>query len=381
VGEVCHKLLSADERDSYSRELKASYAKLREEFFKKTPLRACAISDSRGRAARVEPSPRPAPRKSPVLLNPQLRPLMEFIDYSPLFWAWGLKGVYPQILENPEAARLFADAQKMLSVMDGKVHPSGVLGFWTAWREGDDVRVLSESAEEGIFHFLRQQRPDETEVEQPCLCLADFLSPRSGEDSLGGFVVSATDSVDRLAAQFRGKGDDYSALLAKAMGDRIVEAFAEYAHLQARRLWGIEEVGVRPVDCQQSGDGAGVPINITPSQREGVGVGVKIPANYINDLISGKYQSIRPAIGYPSIPDHSEKALLWKLLDAETATGARLTENYAMSPASTVCGLYFHHPQAKYFNVGKIGEDQLADYAARKGWTLDEARKWLSGVL
>jgi 5-methyltetrahydrofolate--homocysteine methyltransferase len=200
----------------------------------------------------------------------------------------------------------------------------------------------------GVFHFLRQQT--EKDNDRPYQSLADFIAPKETgvADWVGGFVCTAGHEVEEWAREFEQNRDDYTGILIKALGDRCVEAFAEYLHKKVRKeYWGYA------ADEKLSND----------------------------DLIEEKYRGIRPAIGYPSIPDHSEKEQLWRLLDAEKVTGAKLTENYAMWPASTVAGLYFAHPQAKYFHVGRIGRDQLEDYAARKNWTIADAEKWLAPCL
>jgi 5-methyltetrahydrofolate--homocysteine methyltransferase len=344
---------------SFISQTKAAYAQLRANYSQNSPANLTPLSQARAQAPAIPPAPRVPGSFGIRQLEPPLSILVNFIDWSPFFWAWGIHGVHPKILSNPEAQKLFNDAQKILQeiVTSGRVQPKGVIGFWPAFREGDSIIVKPEDEKIERFHFLRQQRP--SGANPAYQCLADFIAPE--KDSLGGFVVTATGAIDLIAREFSERGNDYSALIVKALGNRIVEAFAEYAHIQARRIWG------HPPTREATADfGANQSQNL---------------ADLLPDLLAQRYQGIRPAIGYPCIPDHTEKAALWRLLDAGSSTGARLTENFAMTPASTVCGLYFHHAEAKYFNVGKIGEDQLADYAARKGWTLDEARKWLSGVL
>jgi 5-methyltetrahydrofolate--homocysteine methyltransferase len=222
----------------------------------------------------------------------------------------------------------------------------GVYGFWPANTLGDDIVVYrddSRKAELVRFHMLRQQEP--IADNRPNRSLADFIAPRDSgvPDYIGAFAVTAGLGVDAIVREFEAQHDDYSAIIVKALADRLAEAFAEYLHAQARRDWGYG------ADEHLSND----------------------------DLIAEKYRGIRPAFGYPACPDHSEKRQLFRLLHAEEA-GVELTESFAMTPAASVSGLYFAHPQAKYFNVGRIGRDQLEDYAKRKGVTIEDAERWLA---
>jgi 5-methyltetrahydrofolate--homocysteine methyltransferase len=271
------------------------------------------------------------------------------LDWTPFFHSWGLRGVYPKIFDSEkygvEARKLFDDAKTMLArvIAEKRFKPRGAAGLWPVNRVGDDIEVYSDEQRSrvlGRFHFLRQQK--EKDTDRPYQCLADFIAPKdSGRvDWLGGFVCTAGPEVDAWAREFELNRDDFTGILIKALGDRCVEAFAEFLHKKVRtELWGYA-------------------------------VGESLSTE---DLIDEKYRGIRPAMGYPSIPDHTEKTLLWQLLDAEKTTGATLTENFAMWPASTVSGLYFAHPQAKYFHVEPIGRDQLEDYAARKNWPISLA--------
>ena len=277
-----------------------------------------------------------------------LETLVPYIDWSPFFMTWELAGKYPSILDDPvvgEAARdLFEDAQKMLASLidDGILRARGVHGVWPCRRAGDDdIRLYADETHGEVsvtVHHLRQQRllPEG----KPNLCLADFISPE--RDYLGGFAVTAGIGIEQVLA--RHAGDDYAGILIKSLADRLAEAAAEYLHERVRReLWGY----------------AADEVLDTP------------------DLIAERYRGIRPAPGYPACPEHSEKQLLFRLLDADSRTGIKLTEHFAMLPAASVSGWYFAHPDSRYFGVGKIAEDQLADYAARKGVEPATARSWL----
>ena len=282
-----------------------------------------------------------------------LAELVDYIDWSPYFQAWELHGKFPKILEDelvgPEAKKLYDEARTLLDriIREKKLVATGVYGFWPAGSDGDDVVLFtdeSRTTELCRFSMLRQQweRRGQTDFRS----LADYIAPiDSGkQDYLGAFAVTAGHGTDELAAEFVAQHDDYSAISAKALADRLAEAFAERLHKQARDDWGF-------------------------GRSEGLSNA---------ELIAEKYRGIRPAAGYPACPDHTEKATLWKLLDAEAATGIRITETFAMWPGAAVSGLYFSHPQARYFSVDRITRDQAEDYARRKKMTLAEVEKWLS---
>jgi 5-methyltetrahydrofolate--homocysteine methyltransferase len=275
-----------------------------------------------------------------------LRDLVQYIDWSPFFHAWEMRGRYPAIFDDPkignQARELFDDADELLEHIVAKnlLAPRGVYGFWPANTVGDDVEVYADEARAerfATFYFLRQQMQKPTG--QFNHCLADYIAPRSRienresrmGDYLGGFAVSIH-GADELAEEFKRQHDDYSAIMTKALADRLAEAFAEYLHQQARIAWGF---------------GHNEQLSNT-------------------DLIREKYRGIRPAAGYPACPDHGEKQTLFDLLDAENNAGIKLTESFAMHPGASVSGLYFSHPQAKYFGVGQIGRDQVIDYATRR---------------
>jgi 5-methyltetrahydrofolate--homocysteine methyltransferase len=291
-----------------------------------------------------------------------LRTLVEYIDWSPFFHAWELRGRYPAIFEDPkigtQARELFDDAQTLLDQIVAKnlLVPRGVHAFWPAKSLGDDVDVYADegrSEKLATFYFLRQQM--QKPAGQFNHSLADFISPQSARSSpttggnpqladyLGGFAVSIH-GADEVAEEFKHQHDDYSAIMTKALADRLAEAFAEYLHKQTRIAWGFGR------DEQLS---------------------------YV-DLIREKYRGIRPAAGYPACPDHAEKQTLFHLLDAEKNADIKLTESFAMHPGASVSGLYFSHPDAKYFGIGQIGRDQLVDYATRRGESVAEAKKRLA---
>ncbi|MCV2395522.1 methionine synthase [Actinotalea sp. M2MS4P-6] len=307
------------------------------------------LAEARERGHRLTGLPVPAPRKpGRHLLRPDLAELVEVIDWTPLFTAWELRGSYPQILDDPRqgehARSLFADAQRLLDevIAEGSLRAEGVVGVWPAARRGDDIDVLRAGPDGtaetvATLHTLRQQRERSGEY----LALADYVAGQG--DHLGAFAVTIH-GADELAARHEAKHDDYTAILVKAIGDRLAEAFAEWAHREVRtRLWGYAADEALPV----------------------------------TDLIRERYQGIRPAPGYPAQPDHTEKHTLDALLNL-AEVGIQLTDSYAMTPASSVSGLYLAHPDARYLAVGRLGRDQVADYAERKGWTLAEAERWLA---
>jgi len=327
------------------------YAALRERHAERDqPL--VPLAEARARATRLTPpTPRAPAHPGRHVVSPSIAEIAEVIDWTPLFSAWGLRGTYPRILDDPrqgeQARQLLADARALLErvAADGSLTARGVVGLWPARRVGDDIEVHADGAPPAgvaaeptaVLHTLRQQR----ERAGDCTALADYVAPAG--DHVGGFAV-AIHGAEELARTAEEAGDDYAALLVKAVADRLAEAFAEWLHREVRvRLWGY-----------------------APDERLDVA-----------DLVAERYPGIRPAAGYPAQPDHTEKATLFALLRADEV-GLGLTESYAMTPPSAVAGLYLAHPQARYFAVGKIGRDQVADYAARKGWTLAEAERWLA---
>ena len=276
------------------------------------------------------------------------------IDWTPFFRTWELYGRFPQILDDPKvgsvALQLYQDAKAMLEKMrnDSRIKPSAVIGFWPAESEGDDINLFHENSRKNplvSFHMLRQQM-SHSRSERANLCLADFIAPvGTVQDHLGCFAVTAGSGIDDVAKEYEAAGDDYNAILVKALGDRLAEALAERLHECVRKkYWGYAKKE-----------------NLNNEQ-----------------LISEQYQGIRPAPGYPACPDHTEKRTLFGVLDAEEIVGVTLSESFAMIPSSSVSGFYFSHPDACYFGVGKIGMDQVMDYSTRKQWSTEEGLHWLS---
>jgi 5-methyltetrahydrofolate--homocysteine methyltransferase len=348
-------------RSSFTTKNAEEQNKLRIEFQQKAggkPLLPIEVARERKEpvdwnAARID---RPSFVGAHSIASQPLDELVPYIDWSPFFHTWELRGRFPSIFDDPvvgaQARQLYEDAQKLLQdiVNSRLIVAKGVYGFWPANNVGDDIEVYGDETRAEIltvFHMLRQQ------MDKPSgqfnHCLADFIAPRSSgrTDYLGAFAVTAGHGADELARQFEADHDDYNAIMTKALADRLAEAFAEFLHERARRDWGF------------GGD--------EKLSKE--------------DLIRESYRGIRPAAGYPACPDHTEKRTLFDLLRAEQATGIRLTESYAMWPGASVSGLYFAAPNAKYFGVGKIGRDQMQDYQARKGLSLEEVERWLGPYL
>jgi 5-methyltetrahydrofolate--homocysteine methyltransferase len=294
----------------------------------------------------------PAPRAPGVTVFDEvpLQELREIIDWTPFFQTWELSGRYPQILDDAvvgaQAKELFADAQQMLDqiVSEGWLTAKAVAGLWRAHSVGDDVALASGET----LHFLRQQA-DKPE-DRANFCLADFIAPEGSgrEDWIGGFAVNAGIGIEPHLARFEAGHDDYRSILLKSLADRLAEACAEWLHRKLRtEIW-----------SYAAGE-----------------------ALEVEDLIREQYRGIRPAPGYPACPDHSEKAMLFQLLDAEKRIGLRLTESFAMYPASSVSGYYFSHPKSQYFVVGRLSREQVADYAQRKGVPQAQAERWLAANL
>ena len=327
-----------------------------EEYEKRSKKPLLPLAAARARKPRLDWSsveiPVPSFTGARALHDVPLTDLVPFIDWSPFFHAWELRGRYPQLLEDQgvgeKARELFADARALLDriVKDRLLTARGVYGFFPAHADGDDIRLFSDAARArplATLHTLRQQM--EKPEEQPLEALADFVAPKESgrKDFLGAFAVTTGIGVDALCRAFEKEQDDYSSILVKALADRLAEAFAEMLHRRARADWGY-----------------GRNESLTSE-----------------DLLRERYRGIRPAPGYPACPDHTEKRTLFALLDVETNAGISLTENCAMMPASSVSGFYFAHSDAHYFGVGRLGRDQVEDYAARKRWTLEEAERWL----
>ncbi len=348
---VVSALLSTGEKHGLVEQTRARYLRMREARQGGPPKPRLPIDLAREKAMQPDWASYdcPVPTYSGVRTfeDVDLATLARYIDWTPYFSAWDLAGKYPAILDDDivgeAATSLWNDTQAMMQQLVGEswLKPKGVVGFWKANRDGDDIRLETGD----VFHTLRQQM--EKDNTRPNFAMSDFVAPE-GEDWIGGFCVTAGSEVEAIAEAFVKKGDDYSSIMVKALADRFAEATAEYMHEQVRReLWGYAPDEVL----------AGT------------------------DLIAEKYRGIRPAPGYPSQPDHTEKETLFRLLDPENRIGVSLTSSYAMSPASSVSGLYFAHPDAVYFAVGRIEKDQVEDYARRKGWDLRTAERWLAPIL
>jgi len=352
-------LLSPTDKAKNEAATRDEYIRIREQFARGQEVKARAALPT-ARANRFRPQPTTPLPSRPSFLGVRgfdswdLQDLADHIDWTPFFASWELIGRYPLILEDEivgEAAKdLFKDAQAMLKriVQEKWFTAKGVVGFWPANARGDDIVVWtddSRTVEAARFHGLRQQIAKTNG--KPNLCLSDFVA-EDGEDFLGAFAVTAGHGELEKAAEFKARGDDYSAIMATALADRLAEAFAERLHKEVRtQLWGY-----------------------VPDEQTSV-----------DDLIAETYQGIRPAPGYPAQPDHTEKATLFSLLQAESNAGMQLTESFAMTPPASVSGLYFGHAESHYFGVGKIDRDQIEDYARRKGWDVATAERWLSPIL
>jgi 5-methyltetrahydrofolate--homocysteine methyltransferase len=359
---VVSGLMSPEERPKAIARVREEYARMAESHARGRAEKArTSITDARANRLKLDWKTY-TPRKPTYLGTRSFRAydlaeLARYIDWTPFFQAWELKGAYPRILKDDkygEAARhLFDDAQAMLKqlIAEKWLKANAVVGFWPANSVGDDVELYTDERRSKVLatlHTLRQQMA--RDGDKANLALADFVAPKESgvPDYIGGFAVTAGIGEEDVARRFDRANDDYSKILVKALADRLAEAFAEALHEKVRReLWAYAS-------------------NEKLSNEE---------------LIAEAYAGIRPAPGYPAQPDHTEKRTIFKLLDAEKATGLRLTESYAMWPAAAVSGLYFAHPESRYFGVGKIGRDQVQDYAARKSWPVEEAERWLGPIL
>ncbi len=371
---VTSSLLSKDGKAAFVKQLREDYEKLREQHAG-SAVKLLSLEAARANAPKLKYDDLPKPEFTGVrtlssgAFNPgkcdcgsshghagafsvSIEELVPFIDWTPFFHTWELRGVYPKILQHEkhgeEATKLFADAQKMLAefVANKSLKLQAVYGLFPANAVGDDVEVYTNGSRKHLrtkFHFLRQQieKGDDT----PNWCLADFIAPKitAQPDHIGAFAVTSGHGLKEIVEKFKAEHDDYNAILTEAIADRLAEAFAEYLHKRARDEWGFG----------------------------------KLEKLTTADLIEEKYRGIRPAAGYPASPDHTEKEILWDLLDVEKHTGIKLTESFAMWPGSSVSGLYFAHPESKYFAVGKLGKDQVEDLAKRKGKTVSEMERWL----
>jgi 5-methyltetrahydrofolate--homocysteine methyltransferase len=356
--DVVSNLLSDRQRDGFIAQVRQDQATLRQQYGARKEKVLLPLADARANHLKTDwdhlkiSVPWFVGRRT---IEPAIEELIPYIDWTFFFSAWELKGRYPTIFEHPQygvpAKELYDNAQTILAriVKEKRLTARGVYGFWPANADGDDIVVYKDdarAAELVRFHMLRQQEP--IADGRPNRSLADFVAPKDSlaPDYMGAFAVTAGIGADDLAHEYERQHDDYSAIIAKALADRLAEAFAEYLHAQARRDWGYA-------------------------------AGEALSAD---QLIAEEYRGIRPAFGYPACPEHSEKTTLFRLLHAEEI-GISLTESYAMMPAASVSGIYLAHPEAKYFNIGRLGRDQVADYAARKGVTVEQAERWLGPSL
>ncbi|MDB6004129.1 MAG: 5-methyltetrahydrofolate--homocysteine methyltransferase, partial [Prosthecobacter sp.] len=363
---VTTSLLSEEQREAFVASNEARHVRLREEYGKKKDRALLSIAESRAKGVKFDWATQDI--ATPTFLGtktyegPELvAKLREFIDWSPFFHSWELRGRwifadqrFSSAQEDAEmkgkaeeeALKLYKDANDLLDrvIAESRFNPRGIMGFFPANAVGDDIEVYADESRATVkttFHTLRQQV---IKKDTPNYALSDYVAPKgSGRaDYIGGFAVGIH-GADEFAKEFESAHDPYSAIIAKAVADRLAEAFAEYLHQQTRFAWGYEKPG--------------------ELSRE--------------ELIKEKYRGIRPAPGYPAQPDHTEKPLLFDLLDAAAKTGVELTESMAMHPGSAVSGLYFAHPESHYFGISVLGKDQVEDYAQRKGMTLAEAERWL----
>ena len=352
---ITTSLLSDESKPAFVAQHHAEYEAVRKAHAApKQPTVSIAVARSRRTPIewRAEDIPAPGFTGVRVLDDFPLATLRDFIDWSPFFHVWGLKGVYPRILDDykqgAQARQLFKEGNALLDEIVQKklITARGVYGLFPAHAAGDDVELYKDDKRNQVrerFHFLRQQA--NKEGNEPCRSLADFIAPKETglRDHIGAFAVTSGIGLKELCDSYRAKHDDYNAIMAEALADRLAEAFAECLHKRVRDEWGY-----------------GSSENLSTE-----------------DLIHEKYRGIRPAAGYPACPDHTEKGSLWRLLDVEANTGIKITESFAMWPGSSVSGLYFAHPESRYFSLGKIERDQLADYSERKGMRVHEVERWL----
>lgn len=354
VTQVCSQLMNMNLRGEYKSKLKEKQKDIRENYNNREK-ELSSIDWARSHKPSFDWSsykpPQPEFTGIKKIENIAISEILPFVDWSPFFWSWDLKGVYPKIFDHEryglEAKKLFNDAQAIIKKFENEniLIPRAVIGFWPAQSKVDDVIVYNDSStlkEIEQLHFLRQQV-------EPFYSLADFIAPKSSRkmDYIGAFVVTSGHEIDVIADQYKKAGDDYTSILVKAIGDRLAEGLAEYMHKKARDYWGFGK------DERFTND----------------------------DYIKEKYRGIRPAPGYPACPEHSEKATLFSLLKAQENTGVELTENFAMTPPSSVSGFYFSHPESKYFIIQRIGNDQFKSYCDRKKISYELGQKYLSSIL
>jgi 5-methyltetrahydrofolate--homocysteine methyltransferase len=355
---VCSTLMSKENRDEYIQSIKDEYAKAREAHLnKRNDKRFLSLQEARANKFQLDldgsVAPAPSFTGTKVFEAYPLKELVDYIDWTPFFHTWELRGSYPKIFNDKnvgvEAEKLFDDAQEMLHkvINENLLQANGVIGFWPANSVGDDIELYSDESRTQLLtriHTLRQQ--GEKAKGEPYYALADFIAPKESEvpDYFGGFAVTTGIGCDELVAKYEADHDDYNSIMAKAIADRLAEAFAEKMHeLVRREYWGYAKH--EQLDTEQ--------------------------------LIKEQYQGIRPAPGYPACPEHTEKITLFDLLKAEEKAHMHLTESMAMLPTASVSGFYFSHPESRYFGLGKIGKDQVEDYAKRKNMSVETVERWL----
>jgi 5-methyltetrahydrofolate--homocysteine methyltransferase len=361
---VVSNLLNPDKKikENFEKEVKKEYKKLREDHQKKRDAKNfISIEEARKNSLKTDWSKlnikKPEKIGVTVLSDFSISELRKYVDWTPFFLTWEMKGRYPAILEDVkfgfEATKLFNDANKLLDniISEKLLKANGVFGLFPANSFGDDIEIYTDDERKGVKNVLHTLRSQTKKTDGlPNLALSDFIAPKQSgvKDYIGMFVVTAGIGIEKILKKFEDQHDDYNSIMVKALADRLAEAFAEHLHeLVRKKYWGYSQ------DENLSND----------------------------DLIREKYIGIRPAPGYPAQPDHTEKSIIFDLLNATETTGIFLTESLAMYPAASVCGIYFAHPEAKYFTIGKIGKDQVLDYHKRKGISLEEAEKWLRPVL
>jgi 5-methyltetrahydrofolate--homocysteine methyltransferase len=350
---VAGALLSEARKPEYLAGIQSDQEKIRVRRAGRSAVRLESFSVARNNGARIDFDKATSPAWTGTrVFTPSVAELRPWIDWTPFFRTWDLHGRYPELLGDPvvgvHAVELLAAARQMLDELEdeGWLRPAGVLAIWPAGRDGDDIRIEQDGGSVLVPMLRQQSRKTRSKAHRS---LADFLRPVSDDgactDHVGGFAVTAGAGVAERVRAYKAADDDYRAILLESLADRLAEAFAEWQHARFRRdLWGGHDEG-----------------ELVPT-----------------DLIAERYLGIRPAPGYPACPDHTTKQALFEILSASEQTGMALTESMAMTPAASVSGWYFAHPESRYFGIGKIGRDQVEDYAARKGWSLAEAERWLA---
>ncbi len=375
---ICNQLVNPKEKDEFLRQLKDDQEKARERHASggSSKARYLPLEEARDKALKLDWTgyePRlPETYGTRLLESVSPEEVVEYFDWSPFFHAWQFRGRFPKLLSHkergPEATKLYDDARRVLEDLVGndRLKLRATCGLWPANSVGDDIELYEKADRSRILktlYFLRQQK-EKTSEDEPHLCLSDFVAPKDGEivDCLGAFACTAGEEIEDYARSFKERNDDYNAIIIQALADRFAEGLAEYCHKLIRDEW---------VYGTKEPFRFGERLDVVPGQVD----------PRVDWLIKERYEGIRPAAGYPSAPDHTEKQAIWDLLDVENTVGISLTSSYAMSPPSSVSGLYLAHPESRYFAVGKVTRDQVEDYAARKGLSVEECERWLSSDL